>query len=244
MSLTAVAQQADLSARIAALDWAAITASLDDTGWARIESLLDPAEVALIAGLYDHDQHFRSHIHMARHGFGRGEYKYFRYPLPDLVAGLRSAFYPRLAPVANRWNPRMKMERQYPDNHEAYVACCHAAGQRRPTPLLLRYGSGDYNCLHQDLYGAELFPLQATVLLSAPDEDFTGGEFVMTEQRPRMQSRPSVIPLSLGDAVIFAVNQRPVRGTRGDYRVTMRHGVSAIREGRRHALGIIFHDAA
>ncbi len=234
----------DVGERVATLDWAAIRADLDAEGWARLPGLLTGAEAAAIAGLYDDDRHFRSHVHMARHGFGRGEYKYFRYPLPDLVARLRAAFYPRLALVARDWNLRMKTEREYPEKLDEYISLCHAAGQRRPTLLLLRYGPGDYNCLHQDLYGAELFPLQLTLLLSRPGADFSGGEFVMTEQRPRMQSRVSVVPLDLGDAVVFAVNQRPVRGVRGDYRVAMRHGVSGIRHGRRHALGIIFHDAA
>lgn len=240
----AFAASSSLASRIAALDWVAIRASLDELGWARIERLLDPEEAVAISGLYGDDALFRKQVHMARHGFGRGEYRYFRYPLPELVATLRSALYPRLAPVANDWNRRLKIGRQYPGTHEEYVGQCQAAGQGQPTPLLLRYSAGDYNCLHQDLYGAELFPLQATLLLSAPGRDFTGGEFVMTEQRPRMQSRPSVVPLGLGDAVIFAVNERPIRGTRGDYRVRMRHGVSLVREGRRHALGVIFHDAA
>ncbi len=181
---------------------------------------------------------------MARHGFGRGEYRYFAYPLPPLVAALRALLYPRLVPVADRWHERMGMPTRFPGNHADFLARCHAAGQRRPTPLLLRYGAGDYNCLHQDLYGDHVFPVQAAVLLSAPGTAFTGGEFVLTEQRPRMQSRAAVVPLARGDAVIFAVNARPVRGSRGDYRVAMRHGVSEIRRGRRHTLGLIFHDAA
>jgi hypothetical protein len=181
---------------------------------------------------------------MGRHGFGRGEYKYFSYPLPDAVASLRDTIYPRLVPIANRWNAAMGNEVRYPDTHAAFLQRCHAAGQSRPTPLLLQYGAGDYNCLHQDLYGELVFPLQVAVLLSTPGADFEGGEFVLTEQRPRMQSRASVVPLAKGDAVIFAVNSRPQRGTRGHYRVTMRHGVSKLRSGRRHTLGIIFHDAA
>jgi uncharacterized protein len=187
---------------------------------------------------------FRSHVQMARHGFGRGEYRYFAYPLPPLVAELRDALYPRLASVANHWNERMGRDRRFPAAHDDYLARCHAAGQTRPTPLLLQYAPGDYNCLHRDLYGAEVFPLQVAVLLSAPGADFTGGEFVLTEQRPRMQSRAAVVPLNKGDAVIFAVNERPVAGSRGDYRVAMRHGVSELRCGQRHTLGIIFHDAA
>jgi hypothetical protein len=187
---------------------------------------------------------FRSQVHMARHGFGRGEYKYFAYPLPEMVAGLRARLYPQLAPIANRWQERMGLETRFPAAHDDFLKRCHAAGQTRPTPLLLQYGPDDYNCLHQDLYGEHVFPLQVAILLSRPEEDFTGGEFVLTEQRPRMQSVPSVVPLQQGDAVIFAVSQRPVSGTRGSYRVTMRHGVSRVRSGRRHTLGIIFHDAA
>jgi hypothetical protein len=181
---------------------------------------------------------------MARHGFGRGEYRYFAYPLPPLVADLRASLYPRLAPLANRWHERMGLPARFPAEHDAFLERCHAAGQRRPTPLLLRYGPGDYNCLHQDLYGDHVFPIQLAILLSRPGADFTGGEFVLTEQRPRMQSRAQVVPLGQGDAVLFAVNQRPQAGTRGDYRVTMRHGVSSVTAGRRHMLGIIFHDAA
>ncbi|MDB5711870.1 MAG: hypothetical protein JWL96_3940 [Sphingomonas bacterium] len=197
-----------------------------------------------MAGLYDGGAAFRSQVVMARHGFGRGEYKYFAYPLPPLVESLRASLYPHLAPLANRWHERMGMEARFPSDHEAYIARCHEAGQTRPTPLLLRYGKDDYNCLHQDLYGAHVFPLQAAILLSEPDRDFTGGEFVMTEQRPRMQSRAMVVPLRKGDAVIFAVNSQPVQGSRGTYRVNLRHGVSKLRSGHRHTLGIIFHDAS
>ena len=225
------------------IDWAAARDALDISGWAQLPGLLATAECAALAALYDAPGQFRSTVMMARHGFGRGEYRYFAYPLPDPVALLRTDLYPQLAPVANRWAERMGRPAHYPATHAEYRARCHEAGQRRPTPLLLRYGPGDYNCLHQDLYGAEHFPLQVAVLLSAPGSDFTGGEFVLTEQRPRMQSRAAVVPLRQGDAVIFAVNQRPVAGTRGDYRVTMRHGVSEVRTGRRHTLGIIFHDA-
>lgn len=219
-------------------------AQLDDQGAAVVEGLL-PADVcADLAALYPDDTNFRSRIVMARHGFGRGEYKYFAYPLPDVVAQLRSALYPRLVPIANRWHEAMGIPIRFPDDHADFIARCHAAGQTRPTPLLLQYGPGDYNCLHQDLYGEHVFPLQVVVLLSAPDRDFTGGEFVMTEQRPRMQSRPMVLPLKQGDAAVIAVHHRPVQGTRGTYRVNLRHGVSAVRSGRRHTLGIVFHDAA
>jgi hypothetical protein len=190
------------------------------------------------------DARFRSHVHMARHGFGKGEYRYFAYPLPELIGSLRAALYPPLAEIANAWHARMDVAARFPTTHADFLARCHGAGQTRPTPLLLQYVPGDYNCLHQDLYGAHVFPLQTAILLSAPGEDFTGGEFVLTEQRPRMQSRVEVAPAGLGDAVIFAVHNRPVRGAKGDYRVNMRHGVSKLRSGRRHALGIIFHDAA
>ena len=200
-------------------------------------------ECAALAGLYAHDEPFRSRVIMARHGFGRGEYKYFAYPLPETVAALRDALYPPLAAIANRWNAALGIATRYPAEHDAYLERCHAAGQTRPTPLLLQYDEGDYNCLHQDLYGEHVFPLQATVLLSRPGVDFTGGEFVLTEQRPRMQSRAEVVPLAQGEAVIFPVHHRPVQGTRGVYRVNMRHGVSRLRGGRRHTLGIIFHDA-
>lgn len=221
-----------------------IAAALDREGWAVLPRLLSDTECNETAALYRREEGFRSHVHMARHGFGRGEYRYFAYPLPPLVTALRGMLYARLAPIANRWHERMGMAVRFPAEHGAFLARCHAAGQRRPTPLLLQYGAGDYNCLHQDLYGEHVFPLQVAVLLSAPGEDFSGGEFVLTEQRPRMQSRAAIVPLGKGDAAVFAVNARPVRGSRGDYRVAMRHGVSAIRQGRRHTLGIIFHDAA
>ena len=233
-----------LAARIAAIDWQAVAADLDARGWARLERLLDPAACDAAAALYDRGEGFRSHVVMARHGYGRGEYRYFAYPLPPLVAALREGLYPGLAPIANRWQLRMGTEARFPASHADFLACCHADGQIRPTPLLLDYRAGDYNCLHQDLYGAHVFPLQAAILLSAPGSDFTGGEFVLTEQRPRMQSRVEVVPLDRGDAVLFAVNGRPVKGARGDYRVAMRHGVSTLRAGRRRTLGIIFHDAA
>ncbi|MBL8650622.1 MAG: 2OG-Fe(II) oxygenase [Sphingopyxis sp.] len=234
---------AHIDARLAAIDWPALYAALDAEGWAVVPGLLDAAACDAMAARYDAPEGFRSHVQMARHGFGRGEYRYFAYPLPPLVAGLRTALYARLAPIANRWHERMGMAVRFPESHADFRARCHAAGQARPTPLLLSYGAGDYNCLHQDLYGAHVFPLQLAVLLSAPGTDFTGGEFVLTEQRPRMQSRAAVVPLGKGDAVIFAVNARPVTGARGDYRVAMRHGVSAVREGRRRVLGVIFHDA-
>lgn len=230
--------------RVGALDWPRVEACLDAQGWAVLPQLLTQRECGEVAGLYAGDDHFRSRVVMARHGFGQGEYKYFAYPLPGLVAGLREALYARLAPVADRWSEAMGLPVRYPAAHAAFLARCHAAGQTRPTPLLLRYGAGDYNCLHQDLYGEHAFPLQVATLLSEPGEDFSGGEFVLTEQRPRMQSRPSVVPLRRGDAVVFAVRHRPVQGTRGFYRTTLRHGVSKLHSGHRHTLGVIFHDAA
>jgi hypothetical protein len=233
----------DLGERIASLDWAGLAAELDAHGCAVIGPVLAPDECASLAHAYDSDELFRSRVVMARHGFGRGEYKYFAYPLPRDVAALRAALYPPLATIANRWNEVMGLGARYPHAHGAFLQRCHEAGQTKPTPLLLRYESGDYNCLHQDLYGEHVFPLQVAFLLSAPDDDFTGGEFVLTEQRPRMQSRAEVVPLRRGEGVIFPVHHRPVRGTRGTYRVTMRHGVSRLRSGRRHTLGIIFHDA-
>jgi len=225
------------------IDWTAAAEALDTNGWAVLPRLLDPTACDRLAALYDAPEHFRSHVIMARHGFGRGEYRYFAYPLPDPVQDLRTRLYPPLAGIANRWHARMGLERRFPAAHADWLAECHVAGQTRPTPLLLRYGPGDYNCLHQDLYGAHVFPLQVAALLSEPGRDFAGGELVLTEQRPRMQSRAAVVPLAQGDAVVFAVNQRPVRGSKGDYRVTMRHGVSAVHIGKRHTLGIIFHDA-
>ena len=224
--------------------WPDVHAHLDACGWAMLPGVLDAGECAALAGCYGDDARFRSHIVMARHGFGRGEYKYFAHPLPAVVAGLRDALYPRLAPLANRWNASMGVDVSYPDTHAAFVAQCHAAGQTRPTPLLLQYVEGDFNALHQDLYGPLVFPLQVAILLSQPERDFTGGEFVLVEQRPRMQSRAEVVPLTQGDAVIFAVHHRPVAGTRGTYRVNLRHGVSRVRSGLRHTVGIIFHDAA
>lgn len=230
--------------RIAGFDWTAVADDLDRQGWAVLPRLLTRDESDALAGLYGDTPVFRSHVVMVRHGFGKGEYRYFSYPLPDLVQALRAGLYPRLAPIANNWHERMGMDVRFPADHAAFLDRCHAAGQRRPTPLLLRYGPGDYNCLHQDIYGEHVFPLQAAILLSEPHEAFEGGEFVLTEQRPRMQSRAAVVPLTKGDAVVFAVNGRPRRGTRGDYRVMLRHGISEVRSGRRYTVGIIFHDAA
>ncbi len=232
----------DIAKRVAALDWQEIGRQLDSFGCATTGPLLTPEQCGALSGSYDDDGIFRSRVIMARHGFGRGEYKYFAYPLPETVASLRSALYPRLAEVANRWNEQLGTEQRFPTEHAAYLKRCHAAGQTRPTPLLLQYGAGDYNCLHQDVYGELVFPLQVAFLLSRPGEDFAGGEFVLTEQRPRMQSRAEVVPLVQGEGVIFPVHHRPVQGTRGVYRVNMRHGVSRLRDGRRHTLGIIFHD--
>jgi hypothetical protein len=229
--------------RIQQLDGQSFATALDDFGCARLDGILTQEECREIAGLYSDDALFRSRVVMARHGFGKGDYKYFRYPLPSLIEDLRTELYPKLAVIANRWNDQMKIAVRYPSRHEEFLACCHAAGQDKPTPLLLQYREGDYNCLHQDLYGEHVFPIQVAVLLSQPAEDFTGGEFVLTEQRPHMQSRAEVVPLRRGDAVAFAVHHRPVRGTRGTYRVIMRHGVSRLRSGQRHTLGIIFHDA-
>jgi hypothetical protein len=235
--------RSEAAARVAAFDWPQITNDLGTQGCGVLNSLLSADECRALAALYPDDARFRSRIVMSRHGFGRGEYKYFSYPLPDLIGQLRPALYAKLVDVANRWNEAMGIEIRYPDDHEAFLKRCHAAGQTRPTPLLLQYGPGDYNCLHQDLYGEHVFPLQVAILLSEPGSDFTGGEFVLTEQRPRMQSRAEVVPLRQGDGVAFAVHVRPVQGTRGFYRVNMRHGVSRIRSGHRFTMGVIFHDA-
>jgi len=229
--------------RVARFGWNNVTDELSNQGAAVLETLLTPQECREVAALYADDRRFRSRVVMARHGFGRGEYKYFCYPLPDLIAQLRSALYRHLAPIANAWNERLRVETRYPATHQEFLDLCHQAGQLRPTPLLLQYGPGDYNCLHQDLYGDVAFPLQVAILLSEPGRDFAGGEFVLTEQRPRMQTRPEVVPLRQGDAVVFAVHHRPVNGTRGTYRVNLRHGVSRVRSGRRHTVGVIFHDA-
>jgi uncharacterized protein len=236
-------ETASAEQRAQKFDWSAVSSDLDASGCAVLPSLMSHAECADIASLYPHEMHFRSHIHMARHGFGKGEYRYFKYPLPDLIGDLRTSLYAHVAPLANAWNERMNIATRYPEVHADYLKVCHKAGQTRPTPLLLQYIAGDFNCLHQDLYGELAFPLQVTVLLTSPGDDFTGGEFVLTEQRPRMQSRVEVVPLQQGDAVLFAVHNRPVQGTKGTYRVNLRHGVSRIRSGQRHTLGIIFHDA-
>ena len=229
--------------RLELLDWANLEQQMDHDGCAIIRSLLSSESCERLSALYTQAEPFRSQVIMARHGFGRGEYKYFRYPLPSTVERLRTALYPHLVPLANRWFERMNLAKRFPEIHSEFLQHCHAAGQTRPTPLLLQYGPQDYNCLHQDLYGELVFPLQVAILLSEPGKEFTGGEFVLTEQRPRMQSRPLVQDLKQGDALIFAVNQRPVKGGHGDYRVTMRHGVSRLHSGKRHTLGIIFHDA-
>ncbi len=235
--------ESDAAARVAAIDWAQAAGDLDAQGCAVLKGLLTAEECRALAALYPEDKIFRSRIVMGRHGFGRGEYKYFAYPLPQPIAELRPLLYARLQSIANRWNEAMGIDIRYPESHEAFLARCHKAGQLRPTPLLLQYEEGDYNCLHQDLYGEHVFPLQVAILLSEPRRDFEGGEFVLTEQRPRMQSRAEVVPLSQGDGVVFAVHVRPVQGTRGVYRVNMRHGVSRLRSGRRHTVGVIFHDA-
>ena len=236
-------ERGEFETRVAAIDWNKVSTSLGNCGWAPLGRLLTASECMQLSGLYDGEGHFRSTVVMARHGFGKGEYKYFAYPLPDIIAGLRPQLYAGLAPIASAWNEAMGIDVRYPLSHAAFLKRCHDAGQTRPTPLLLQYGEGDYNCLHQDLYGEHVFPLQVVILLSEPGEDFTGGEFVLTEQRPRMQSRAEVVPLRQGEAAVFAVHHRPVQGTRGTYRVNLRHGVSRLRSGRRHTVGIIFHDA-
>jgi len=243
-SAASEAAPATIGDRLAAIEWTALADELDAQGAARIAGLLTAAECEALRALYTQDERFRSRVVMARHGFGRGEYRYFRYPLPALIAELREAFYPRLVPLANRWHAAMGLAVRFPARHAEFIARCHAAGQVQPTPLLLQYGADDYNCLHQDLYGEHVFPLQVVLLLSRPGRDFEGGEFVMTEQRPRMQSRPMVLGLAQGDAAVIAVHHRPVEGARGPYRVNMRHGVSRVRTGHRYTAGIIFHDAA
>jgi hypothetical protein len=249
--MNAVFQQAQTGARpteapcerVASLAWFEVARDLDTYGNAVLPRILTAEECRSLCALYQDPGVFRSRVVMERHGFGRGEYQYFKYPLPPMIADLRTALYPRLAPIANAWNEAMRIGIQYPQCHAEFLERCHAAAQTRPTPLLLQYGAGDYNCLHQDLYGEHVFPIQVAILLSKPETDFTGGEFVLTEQRPRMQSRPEVVPLCQGDAVAFAVHHRPVKGTRGVYRVQLRHGVSRLRSGQRHTVGIIFHDA-
>jgi uncharacterized protein len=243
VSTAETALSPDVMQRVKSFDWKRVSQDLDARGSAMFEHLLFPDECQRMAALYTQDELFRSRVEMGRHGFGRGEYKYFSYPLPSLIAQLRTAIYPHLVPIANRWNASMGINIRYPEEHADFLERCHQAGQLKPTPLLLQYGADDYNCLHQDLYGEHVFPLQLAILLSEPGKDFTGGEFVMTEQRPRMQSRPEVVPLRQGDGVVFAVHNRPVQGSRGVYRVNLRHGVSRVRSGHRHTLGVIFHDA-
>lgn len=233
-----------IEARVDAIDWVKIHADLDAQGWAVAPKLLTHAEADSVSSLYHQEHGFRSHIIMSRHGFGRGEYKYFSYPLPSLIQSLRTAAYSKLAPIADVWNERMRQPVRFPADHTAFLDRCHQAGQVRPTPLLLEYAPEDYNCLHRDLYGEHVFPIQIAILLDQPGEDFEGGEFVMTEQRPRMQSRAMVLPLKKGDAAIFAVNSRPTKGARGDYQVKLNHGVSKLYSGKRHTVGVIFHDAA
>jgi uncharacterized protein len=230
-------------AQVESLNWQNVTADLNQSGNALLKGILAPCECEALRSLYGCDEYFRSRVLMSRHGFGRGEYKYFKYPLPDVLQALRTTLYEKLASMANEWNQKMGIEVQYPARHADFIERCHKAGQLRPTPLLLQYGAGDYNCLHQDLYGEHFFPIQVAFLLSEPERDFTGGEFVLTEQRPRMQTRPEVVPLRQGDAVAFAVHHRPVQGTRGSYRVNLRHGVSRLRSGQRYTVGVIFHDA-
>ncbi|HET7888958.1 MAG TPA: 2OG-Fe(II) oxygenase [Bradyrhizobium sp.] len=235
--------ESDVAAGVADIDWTQAATDLDAQGCTILKGLLTPDQCRALAALYPDDKLFRSRIVMGRLGFGRGEYKYFAYPLPQVIAELRPRLYAGLQPIANRWNEAMGIDIRYPESHQAFLDRCHKAGQLRPTPLLLQYDEGDYNCLHQDLYGEHVFPLQVAILLSEPRRDFEGGEFVLTEQRPRMQSRAEVVPLAQGDGVAFAVHVRPVQGTRGVYRVNMRHGVSRLRSGRRHTVGVIFHDA-
>jgi hypothetical protein len=242
-SLTGSMPATDAVERINTVDWERVSQDLDAQGNAILDHVLSADECHALVALYSEDDLFRSRVVMSRHGFGRGEYKYFDYPLPGIIAELRTVIYPRLAPIANRWNTAMGVDARYPETHAEFIHRCHDAGQLRPTPLLLQYGEGDYNCLHQDLYGEHVFPIQLTILLSEPARDFTGGEFILTEQRPRMQSRPEVVPLRQGDGVAFAVRHRPVQGASGFYRVNLRHGVSRVRSGHRHTLGIIFHDA-
>jgi uncharacterized protein len=242
-TLAPIGSASEAQTRVASIDWESVAQELDARGNAMIERIITPAQCHALSGLYSNDAIFRSRVVMERHGYGRGEYKYFAYPLPELVAGLRGTLYPHLARIANRWSATMGSRTRFPKEHAQYIERCHAAGQLRPTPLVLQYGKDDYNCLHQDLYGEQVFPLQVTILLSEPQRDFSGGEFVITEQRPRMQSRAEVVPLRQGDAVVFAVHHRPVQGARGVYRVNLRHGVSRVLSGHRHTLGIIFHDA-
>ncbi len=242
-TVTAIASAKSVAERVKALDWERVSQDLGARGSAMLEHLISADECQALVELYPEEGIFRSRVVMGRHGFGRGEYKYFSYPLPDIIAGLRTAIYPHLAPIANRWNGALGIDVRYPEKLADFIARCHEAGQLRPTLFLLQYGADDYNCLHQDLYGEHVFPLQVEILLSEPERDFTGGEFVITEQRPRLQSRPEVVPLRQGDAVIFAVYHCPMQGTRGVYRINLRHGVSRVRSGHRYTVGVIFHDA-
>ena len=241
--MPSISKTKSVAERVMAIEWEQVFQELDAQGSAKIGSVLTADECQEISSLYDKDSFFRSTVIMQRHGFGRGAYRYFNYPLPSIIESLRDTVYAILVPIANRWNKAMGIDVQYPNNHTDFIERCHQAGQNKPTPLVLRYGTDDYNCLHQDLYGEHVFPLQLTILLSEPEKDFSGGEFVMTEQRPRMQSRPIVVSLRQGESVLFAVRNRPAQGTRGMYRVNLRHGVSRIQSGQRYALGIIFHDA-
>ena len=243
INITEIKRPPSIAQRIESFNWDAIHVELDAYGAAVLEPLLSPDQCKTLVNGYDDDDLYRSRVVMARHGFGRGEYKYFTYPLPSVIAELRESLYPYLAEIANRWNEAMGIDVRYPAEHQAFRARCHKAGQTKPTPLILKYGAGDYNCLHQDVYGEHVFPLQIAFLLSKPGEEFTGGEFTLTEQRPRMQSRVEAVPLGQGMGVIFPVQHRPVRGARGTYRVNMRHGVSRIRSGQRFTMGVIFHDA-
>lgn len=240
----AKARSVAVQARVDDVDWMKVHADLDAQGWAVVPELLTDAEADAVAGLYHQEQGFRSRVIMGRHGFGRGEYKYFGYPLPPLIEALRTSAYPHLVPIANQWHERLGQDVRFPREHATFLERCHLAGQTRPTPLLLEYAPEDYNCLHRDLYGEHVFPIQIAILLDQPGKDFVGGEFVMTEQRPRMQTRAMVLPLKKGDAAIFAVNSRPMKGVRGDYQVKLNHGVSKLYSGKRHTVGVIFHDAA
>jgi uncharacterized protein len=243
INITEIKRPPSIAQRIESFNWDAVNVELGALGAAVIGPLLSPDQCKTLIDGYDNEDLYRSRVVMARHGFGRGEYKYFTYPLPSIIAELRESFYPYLAEIANRWNEVMGIDVRYPAEHEAFRARCHKAGQTKPTPLILKYGAGDYNCLHQDIYGEHVFPLQIAFLLSKPSEEFTGGEFTLTEQRPRMQSRAEVVPLGRGMGVIFPVHHRPVKGTRGTYRVNMRHGVSRVRSGQRFTMGVILHDA-
>jgi hypothetical protein len=243
IDITQIKRPSSMAQRIESFNWDAINVELDTCGAGVIGPLISPDQCKTLVNGYDNEDLYRSRVVMARHGFGRGEYKYFRYPLPAVIAELRDSLYPYLAEIANRWNETMGIDVRYPAEHDAFKACCHQAGQTKPTPLILKYGAGDYNCLHQDIYGERVFPLQIAFLLSKPSEDFTGGDFTLTEQRPRMQSRVEVVPLGQGMGVIFPVHHRPVKGARGSYRVNMRHGVSRLHSGQRFTMGVIFHDA-